>query len=134
MEFIRETKTIIENADKVLRERNKKYYRDVLDFLNLLFSTSSKSILSIYVNKIAISKDILEIYNIIVEKYSVDVELFDINLFFDEDPILNSDIYSKNDILSICQNLCNNLLSRINYKTDILYYDGKSTLKIREII
>jgi len=134
MEFIRETKTIIENANKVLYDHNKKYYRDVLDFLNLLFSTNSKSVLSIYVNKIAISKDILEIYNAIVEKHRLDVELFDIDLFFKEDPILNSDVYSRNDILSICQNLCNNLLQRINYKMEILYFNSKSTLKIKEII
>jgi phosphoenolpyruvate carboxylase len=133
MEFIRETKNIIENADKILYEYNKKYYRDVLDFLNLLFSSSSKSILSIYINKIAISRDILEIYNIIVKKYKLEIELFNIDLFFDEDPILNSDIYSRNDIISICQHLCDNLLLKVSYKTEILYFNGKSTIKIKSI-
>jgi hypothetical protein len=134
MDFIRETKTIIDNADKVLYEYNKKYYRDVLDFLNLLFSSNSKNILSINMSKIAISKDIFVIYNAIIEKHDLNTELFNIDLFFDENPMLNSDIYSRNDIISICQHLCNNLLSRINYKTDILYFDGKSTLKIKSII
>lgn len=133
MEFIRETKTIIENANKVLYDHNKKYYRDVLDFLNLLFSTNSKNILSISVNQIAISQDILEVYNKIIEKYKLDIDLFNTELFMDENPLLNSNLYSRNDILTICQNLCNNLLLKLDYKTDIVYFNSKSTLKIRQI-
>lgn len=133
MEFIRETKTIIENANKVLHEHNKKYYRDVLDFLNLLFSTNSKNILSISVNQIAISQDILEVYNKIIEKYKLDIDLFNTELFMEENPLLNSDLYSRNDILTICQNLCNNLLLKLDYKTDIVYFNSKPTLKIRQI-
>ena len=133
MEFIRETKTIIESANKVLHEHNKKYYRDVLDFLNLLFSTNSKNILSISINQIAISQDILEVYNKIIEKYKLDIDLFNTELFMDENPLLNSDLYSRNDILTICQNLCNNLLLKLDYKTDIVYFNSKPTLKIRQI-
>jgi hypothetical protein len=133
MEFIRDTKTIIENANKVLEEYNKKYYRDVLDFLNLLFSTESKNILSIRINKISMSLDILEVYNKIIEKYKLNIQTFNIELFSNENPLLNSDTYSRNDIIAICQHLCDNLLERINYKTDIIYINSKATLKIRAL-
>jgi hypothetical protein len=133
MDFVKETKNIIDNANEFLNKHNKKYYSDVLEFLNLLFSSDSKSILTINISKIAISRDIFESYNNIIQKYELNSRLFDIDLFFEEDPISNPDLYTRSDIMNICRQLSNNLLSRLNYKAEMVYYESKPTLKIRII-
>lgn len=133
MDFVKDTKKIIDNANEILNKHNKKYYSDVMDFLNLLFSSNSKSILVINISKIAISREIFELYNNIINKYQVDAPLFDIDLFFEEDPLSNSDLYTRNDIINICQKISNNLLFRLNYKTEIIYYNSKPSLKIKNI-
>lgn len=131
MNEIRKTKDIIENANKILQQHNNEYYREILNFLNILFSSEAKSITSIYFNKIAISADIFDMYNKLIDKYSLDAKHFNIELFFQNDPITNSKLYSKNDIISICQNISNNLLKRINYKADIIYIEGKPIIKFK---
>ena len=131
MDFVKKTKDIIDDANKILNKHNKKYYSEILDFLNLLFSSNSPSILTINISNVAISREIFEMYNNIVEKYENDAQLFDIDLFFEFDPVLNPEMYSKNDIMNICQQISNNLLARLNYKAEIIYNESKPFLKFK---
>lgn len=134
MDFVKKTKAIMDDANKILNKHNKKYYSEILDFLNLLFSSNSPSILTINISNMAISREIFEMYNDIIQKYEIDAQLFDIDMFFEFDPISNPEIYSKNDIINICQKISNNLLFRLNYKAEIIYNESKPFLKFKAII
>lgn len=129
MESIKQTKKIIDDANKALNEYNKKYYKDVLEFLNILFYSSSSSILSMNITKIALSEDVFELYNAIIDKYNLECKKFNTKLFFEEDII---EIYKKSELINICKALANNLLKKINYKADIIYFDSKPILKIKQ--
>jgi len=133
MESIKETKKIIEDANKALNEYNKKYYKDVLEFLNILFYSNSSSILSINITKLALSEDVFEFYNTIIDKYNLESNKFNTKLFFSEDLTSNLELYKKSDLMNICKVLVNNLLKKINYKADIVYFDSKPVLKIKQI-
>lgn len=133
MNIVKETKSIIDNANNVLNKKNKKYYRDVLDFLNLLFSCDANSLLKINIKKLAISREIFELYNEIIIKHNLDVQSFNVDLFFNEISIGDNDVYTTKDLLQICKALANNLLLRLDYKIDVLYYDGKSVIKVKHI-
>lgn len=133
MESIKETKKIIEDANKALNEYNKKYYKDVLEFLNILFYSNSSSILSINITKLALSEDVFEFYNTIIDKYNLESNKFNTKLFFNEDLTSNLELYKKSDLMNICKVLVNNLLKKINYKADIVYFDSKPVLKIKQI-
>ncbi len=133
MDFVKETKNIIDDANEILKKHNEKYYSEVLDFLNLLYSSNSSSILTISISKVSISRDIFEMYNSIVNKYKLDAQLFNTSLFFENDPMSNPDMYTKNDIINICQLISNNLLFRIGYKTEIVYFDSKPSLKFKQL-
>lgn len=109
LSIIEETKKILENTQKLINEKEKKYYRDILDFLNLIFETESKSITDIKVKKITIDEDIFTIYNAIIKKYKLDKPLIDIEKF-------DSDYeYETKEVINLVTMMCNNLLHRIHY-------------------
>ena len=106
-------------------ESNKKYYNDVLNFLNMIFLDESKSILKINCKKISFNKDILEIYNYIIKKYKLNKDLIDIDYFDFETE------YDHDDVIKIILQICNNSLEKLNYQMSSYIYNGKKIIKIK---
>jgi len=129
---ITDTKDIIEKINEKIQNNNKKYYNDVLDFLNMLFSDDSKSILKVKLKKISLNENVLETYNYIVKKYNINKSIDTSYLDFDID-------YDINDIIKLILMLCNNLFEKINYKmftiksNDTNDKNDKKVLKIKMI-
>jgi hypothetical protein len=121
-----QTKIIKDSIYNKLQEINRKYYKAVLTFLNMLFGSESESILKIKLNKITLNNDILEIYNHIVTKYKLNKDLINID-YFD----FNIE-YEKKDVIKITLIICNNLLEKLNYK--LINYKNSSQKQIFKII
>ena len=108
------TKKILEESNEILVKKNKKYYRDVLDFLNLLFEDSATNINKIKFKKITLNSNVFEMYNEInnthkTNKPKFDSDNFDLSQFNDADEI-------KAIFVEIAYKLSNNLLDKLNYK------------------
>jgi hypothetical protein len=124
---ITETKLIIEKLNEKILESNKKYYSNVLDFLNMVFLDESKSILKVDCKKISFNKDILETYNYIVKKHKLNKDQINIEYF-------NFDIeYDSEDIIKIIMQISNNLLEKLNYQMYTYNYNNKRVIKIKMI-
>lgn len=124
---ITETKLIIEKLNEKILESNKKYYSNVLDFLNMVFLDESKSILKVDCKKISFNKDILETYNYIVKKHKINKDQINIEYF-------NFDIeYDSEDIIKIIIQISNNLLEKLNYQMYSYNYNNKRVIKIKMI-
>ena len=124
---ITETKLIIEKLNEKILESNKKYYSNVLDFLNMVFLEESKSILKVDCKKISFNKDILETYNYIVKKHKLNKDQINIEYF-------NFDIeYDSEDIIKIIIQISNNLLEKLNYQMYTYNYNNKRVIKIKMI-
>ena len=127
--IIRETKQIIEDAYEKYNELNNKYYKDILDFLNLLYSEDCKQLLKIKFKKITLCEDVFLLYNEIIKEYKLNKNLFDINNFN------ISEIYDFSEIFEIAFIMTNNLLEKLNYKV-VKYFDkdnNKKVLKIKKL-
>ena len=109
IEYINNTKTMLEHSIMLFDKNNEKYYNDVLKCLNILYSTNSKSILKIKISQITMSDQMLKLYNNIIIKYELNKDLFDIDNFNFEDK------YENGDIINIAKTITNNLLIKINY-------------------
>ena len=109
IEYINNTKTMLEHSIMLFDKNNEKYYNDVLKCLNILYSTNSKSILKIKISQITMSDQMLKLYNNIIIKYELNKDLFDIDNFNFEDK------YENSDIINIAKTITNNLLIKINY-------------------
>ncbi len=119
-----ENKILSEELSLKIVESNKKYYKDVLDFLNMLFENNEESILRIKITKILLNSDILETYNYIIKKYSMEKDLIDVDSFnIDHE-------YSNEEVSSFICTMCNNLLQRLDYKIKLMSYNNKKYLKI----
>ena len=108
------TKKILEESNEILAKKNKKYYRDVLDFLNLLFEDNATNINKIKFKKITLNSNVFEMYNEInnthkTNKPKFDSDNFDLSQFNDADEI-------KAIFVEIAYKLSNNLLDKLNYK------------------
>lgn len=122
-----ENKLMFDKIQNEINESNKKYYKDVLDFLNMLFETEEKSILKIKVKKISLNENIIETYNYIIKKHKVKKASIDVNAFdFSID-------YDKEDVLKICTLMCNNLLEKLKFKMNIGIYNNKKYINIKPI-
>ena len=122
---INETKLIIDKINEKILESNKKYYNDVLNFLNMIFLDESKSILKINCKKISFNKDIFEIYNYIIKKHKLNKDLINIDYFdFDTE-------YDHDDVIKIILQICNNLLEKLNYQMSSYTYNEKKIIKIK---
>ena len=124
---INETKLIIDKINEKILESNKKYYNDVLNFLNMIFLDESKSILKINCKKISFNKDILEIYNYIIKKHKLNKDLIDIDYFDFETE------YDHDDVIKIILQICNNSLEKLNYQMSSYTYNDKKIIKIKMI-
>lgn len=121
-----ETKIIKDSIYNKLQEINRKYYKDVLTFLNMLFCSNSESILKIKLNKVTLNNEILETYNYIVKKHNLNKDLINVD-YFD----FNIE-YEKTDIIKITLMICNNLLEKLNYK--LINYKNHLQKQIFKII
>ena len=61
LNIIESTQQILDRTNYILIKQNKKYYRDVLDFLNLLFEDDAKNISKIQFKKINLFFKIIKI-------------------------------------------------------------------------
>lgn len=108
------TQKLLEDANKLLFEKNKKYYNDVLDFINLLFEDNAKILSKVKFKKITLSVQVFELYNIIIKTYKLQksefiIENFNLNEIEDLDEM-------KKVVCDIALKISNNLLEKINYK------------------
>lgn len=124
---ITETKLIIDKINEKILESNKKYYNDVLNFLNMIFLDESKSILKVNCKKISFNKDILEIYNYIIKKHKLNKDLINIDYFDFETE------YDHEDVIKIILQISNNLLEKLNYQMSSYIYNCKKIIKIKMI-
>lgn len=131
MEFtiIDSTQKILEESKELINKKNKKYYTDVLDFLNLLFDDNSTNILNIKFKKITLNEIVFNMYNEINKIYNLGKNEFDIENF-------NLDHINEQDIKEIFMELAftfsNNLLEKLNYK--LIKKFNKSDNKIKFVL
>ena len=106
-------KILLESND-ILLKKNKKYYTDVIDFLNLLFEDNSENINNIKFKKITLNDNIFIMYNEIIKVYKLNKPIFD------SDNFDLSEIDDPNQIkivfINIAYTFSNNLLEKLNYK------------------
>ena len=124
LNYIEETNKNLNDIILTNLEKNKKYYNSVLKLLNKIFNTDARTFLKINIVTITINIEILKFYNKIINKFNINKPLFDID---------NLDIDNLNDyenIVYIIENICNNLLERLDYKLKTVQYMGKKKLKI----
>lgn len=108
------THKILEESNNILAKKNKKYYRDVLDFLNLLFEDNAKNINKIKFKKITMNNNIFIMYNEINKIYKLNKPEFDSDSFNLSEIDNPNEI--KNIFIDIAYTFSNNLLEKINYK------------------
>ena len=119
-----EAKQIKDLIQHKINEANKKYYKDVLDFMNMLFETEEESILKIKIKKMTLNEDIVETYNYIIDKYKLKKQTINTKeLDFDAE-------YEIEDIIKISTLMTNNLLDKLNYKLTSYKYNNKRIFKI----
>ena len=130
MEFlsIESTKNILEKSDNLFEEKNKKFYRDVVDFLNLMFEDNSKELTKIKFKKITLNENVFNLYNQIIIKYKLDKPEF-ISDNFDisniEDPVEIKKIFCD-----LAIKLSNNILDKLNYKLKKRIIKNENKIKI----
>jgi len=108
------TQKLLDEANKLLWDKNKKYYNNVLDFMNLLFDDDAKILSKIKFKKITLNEQVFELYNEIIKTYKLaksefDIENFDLSEIEDLDEI-------KKVFFDIAYKISNNLLEKLNYK------------------
>ena len=109
-----ETQKLLDDANKLLWDKNKKYYNDVLDFMNLLFNDNAKILSKIKFKKITLNEHVFELYNEIIKTYKLSKPEFVIeNLNLNEIEDLEG---MKKIVCDIAFKITNNLLEKINYK------------------
>ena len=118
-------KILLETYEKI-NKINDTYYREVHIFLNKLFNSNSKSLLKLRTSSIRITTEMLNNYNNIIKKYSLNKELFDVEKFdFDA-------IYDFNNIIEIALIMTNNLLHKIKYQMVKINKNDKTHLFIKK--
>ena len=124
-DYKNDTKILLEHSTLLFHKNNENYYNDVLQCLNLLYSSSSKTILRIKISKITMSEQMLKLYNKIITKYELNISVFDIDNFdFDN-------LYDHSDIVYIAKTITNNLLLKINYILQESIISGKKKYTIK---
>lgn len=110
------TQNILEETNKLIHEKNKKYYNDVLDFMNLLFEDNAKNLSKIKFKKITLGETVFQLYNEIIKTYKLDKPQFDIEGFFISLEEIEDPEELKKIFCEIAFKISNNLLERINYR------------------
>lgn len=122
-----ETQNILDESSKMVLDINKKYYNDVLDFMNLLFDDNSKIISKIKFKKVTLNDKVFALYNQIIKKYKLNKPEFD-ETKFDLDEIKDLPEIKK-IFIDLALKLSNNLLEKIDYKLKIKYYKNENIYK-----
>lgn len=111
------TQNLLEESNRLLQDKNKKYYNDVLDFINLLFNDEAKILAKVKFTKITLNETIFELYNQIIKTYKLSKPEFDIENFNLEEIEEIEDLDERKKIFcDIAFKISNNLLEKINYK------------------
>lgn len=129
--IIDSTHKLSDEIKNLIYENNKKYYTDVLDFMNLLFEDQSIQIIKLKFKKVKFDDNIFIFYNTIIDKYNLNKPKFDYENF-DYDSLDKDDSNYRDYIFEIVYKLTNNLLEKLNYKVQ-RYMDkieNKKKLKI----
>lgn len=108
------TQNILDESKKLIQEKNKKYYDDVLDFMNLLFEDNALILSKIKFKKITLNDKVFKLYNEIIKTYKLDKQQFDIDNFNLEEIKDLEEI--KKIFCDIAIKISNNLLEKLNYK------------------
>lgn len=108
------TQKLLDEANKLLWDKNKKYYNNVLDFMNLLFDDDAKILSKIKFKKITLNEQVFELYNEIIKTYKLakpefNIDNFNLSEIEDLDKI-------KKIFFDIAFKISNNLLEKLNYK------------------
>jgi hypothetical protein len=108
------TQNILDESKKLILDKNKKYYNDVLDFMNLLFEDNAIILSKIKFKKITLNEKVFKLYNEIIKTYKLNKPEFDVDNFnLDEIKDLEE---IKKIFCDIAFKISNNLLDKINYK------------------
>ena len=122
------TQNILEESNKLIHNKNKKYYNDVLDFMNLLFKDDAKNLSKIKFKKITLGETVFQLYNEIIKKYKLDKPQFDVE-GFNLDEIKDPEELNK-IFFEIAFKISNNLLERINYRLKKKYSKEENKNKL----
>jgi len=126
--LVNKTKEILEKSYEDYQNALKKYYDDVLKWMNMLYNDDSKSIAKIKFKKMTLNEEIFNLYNEIIKKYKLNKDLFETENFN-----INDD-HDRSEIFLISKILTNNLLAKLGCKL-IEYKSGDSKrLKINNTI
>jgi hypothetical protein len=104
----------LDESKSLYEAQNKKYYRDVLDFLNLMFEDNTDCITKLKFKKITLNSDVFELYNQIIKKYDLNKPEFQSENFNIDD--MDDPIQIKELFCTIAFKLSNFLLERLRYK------------------
>lgn len=104
---------MLQESNDIIATKNKKYYIDLLDFLNLLFEDKATNICKIKFKNITLNENIFMMYNEIIKVHKLNKPEFD-SSNFDITTIDPNDI--KDTFINIAFIFSNNLLEKINYK------------------
>lgn len=126
--IVNATQYLLEESNKLLQEKNKEYYNDVLDFMNLLFSDDAKILTRLKFNKITLNDNVFKLYNQIIKKYKLSKPVFDMDKFNFEE-IENLDEIKK-IFCDIAFKFSNNLLERLNYKLKKKFNKEENKIKL----
>jgi hypothetical protein len=121
------TQNILEESKKLIQDKNKKYYMDVLDFMNLLFEDKASILSKIKFKKITLNEKVFKLYNEIVITYKLDKPEFDVEKFNLEEIEDLEEI--KKIFCDIAFKISNNLLEKINYKLKKKYNKEENKTK-----
>ena len=121
------TQNILEETNKLTQEKNKKYYEDVLDFMNLLFEENATNLSKIKFKKMTLNERVFELYNQVIKTYELNKPYFDTNNF-NLDDIQDSERL-KEIFCDIAFKISNNLLDKINYKLKKKYNKNDKSIK-----
>jgi hypothetical protein len=124
------TQNILEESKKIIQDKNKKYYTDVLDFMNLIFEDNASILSKIKFQKITLNEKVFKLYNEIIKTYKLNKPKFDIDNFNLEEIEDLEEI--KKIFCDIAYRISNNLLEKINYKLKKKY--NKEDKKIKFIL
>ena len=124
------TQNILEESKKIIQDKNKKYYTDVLDFMNLIFEDNASILSKIKFQKITLNEKVFKLYNEIIKTYKLNKPEFDIDNFNLEEIEDLEEI--KKIFCDIAYRISNNLLEKINYKLKKKY--NKEDKKIKFIL
>jgi hypothetical protein len=124
------TQNILEESKKIIQDKNKKYYTDVLDFMNLIFEDNASILSKIKFQKITLNEKVFKLYNEIIKTYKLNKPEFDVDNFNLEEIEDMEEI--KKIFCDIAYRISNNLLEKINYKLKKKY--NKEDKKIKFIL